>query len=252
VTDLVVELGESRSGTLRGELAAALGDPSLEVGYWRPEMRAFVDPEGHVLTLPSPGSGRAVTIVEGEREPVAALVHDPAVLRDAALMEAVTAAARLTASNSRLEAEVRAWISELEASRRRLLEAGDEQRRGLEHHLHEGAERRLRDIGEVLRRGRASSDGEAAAGRIAAAETQLSETLEDLRRLARGLHPRILSEVGLGGALAALLETFPIPVRIEVPGQRLAADAELVAYFVCSRRSRTSPSTRPPRGRPFR
>lgn len=234
VTDLVVELGEARSGNLRAELARALGDPSLEVGYWQPETRAFVDAEGEVLTLPTPGSDRASTVVEGEHEPVAALVHDPAVLGDPALLEAVTATTRLTVSNARLRAEVQARVSQLEASRRRLLEAGDEQRRALEDRLHEGAERQLRDIGDVIRSGRATANDRTTAERIAAAEAQLDETLEDLRRLARGLHPRLLSEVGLEGALTALAEAFPIPIEIQFLSGRVRADAELVAYFVCS------------------
>ena len=234
VTDLVVELGEARSGALRAQLARALGDPTLEVGYWQPEMRAFVDVDGDVLALPTPGSDRAVTVVEGDGEPVAALVHDPTVLGDPALVDAVTAATRLTVSNARLRAEVQARVAELEASRRRLLEAGDEQRRALEHRLHHGAERRLSDIGDVLRSGRTSSQAEMILERIVAAETQLSATLEDLRRLARGLHPSILAEAGLEGALEALLDTFPIPVRISVPSERLGVDTELVAYFVCS------------------
>ena len=234
VTDLVVELGEARRGTLREELARALGDPSLVVGYWQPEMQAFVDARGDVLTLPRPGSDRAVTVVEGERGPVAALVHDPAVLGEPALVEAVTAATRLSVSNARLRAEVQARVAELEASRRRLLVAGDEQRRELERRLHEGAERSLRGIGDVLRKGSASSDGGVVEERIAAAEAQLSEMLEDLRGLARGLHPRILSDLGLQGALAASLESFSIPVELHVPIDPLDADTELVAYFVCS------------------
>src|SRR5262245_29384224 len=234
VTDLVVELGEARSGTLRAELARALGDPSLEVGYWQPDLQAFVDAGGGVVTLPPPGSDRAVTIVEKEHEPVAALVHDPAVLGDPVLVEAVTAATRLTVSNARLRADVQTRVAEVEASRRRLLDAGDEQRRELERRLHDGAERSLRSIGEVLRSGRASSDGGVVGERITAAEAQLSETLEDLRRLARGLHPRILSDIGLEGALAASLESFSIPVELQVPSARLDTDAELVAYFVCS------------------
>jgi signal transduction histidine kinase len=187
-----------------------------------------------VLTLPDAGSDRAVTIVEGEHEPVAALVHDPAVLDDPALVDAVTAATRLTVSNARLRADVQARVDEVEASRRRLLEAGDEQRRELEHRLHDGAEQRLRDIGDVLRTGRASTDGGAVGERIVAAQAQLGDTLEDLRRLARGLHPRILSDVGLEGALEALVGSFSVPVELRVPSDRLDDDAELVAYFVCS------------------
>jgi signal transduction histidine kinase len=234
VTDLVVELGEVRSGTLRGELARALGDPSLEVGYWDPDLQAFADAEGRRLTLPGPGSDRAVTIVEREQLPIAVLVHDPAVLQDPGLKEAVTSAARLAASNVRLQAEVRTRVGELEASRRRLLEAGDEERRRLERRLHDGAERRLQDLADVLRRGRASSDDGETRLRIARAHQQLTVTLEDLNLLARGLHPRALSEHGLEHALTRFVEMFPIPVQLRIGRDRLPPDAELVAYFVCS------------------
>jgi signal transduction histidine kinase len=234
VTDLVVELGATRSRTLEGELARALGDPSVEVGYWHPDQHAFVDAEGRALTLPTPDADRAATIVEREHEPVAVLVHDPVVLQDPGVMEAVTSAARLEASNARLQAEVKARVTELEASRRRVLEARDEERRRLELRLHEGAERRLRQLGDVLRRSRTSSYGGETELRIARAEERLTETLEDLSRLGRGLHPRGLSERGLESALTGLVEAFPIPVRIRVPHDRLPLGVELVAYFVCS------------------
>jgi hypothetical protein len=117
VTDLVVELGEARSGTLRGELSRALGDRSLAIGYWLPDRGVFVDAEGRVLSLPDAGSGRSVTIVEREGQPVAALVHDPAVLEDPGLLEAVTAAAQLAAANARLQAEVQTRVMELAACR---------------------------------------------------------------------------------------------------------------------------------------
>ena len=95
VADLVVELGEARAGTLRGELSRALGDPSLEIGYWLPDHAVFVDAEGRALSVPDPGSGRSVTIVERDTQPVAVLVHDPAVLEDPGLVEAVASAAQL-------------------------------------------------------------------------------------------------------------------------------------------------------------
>ena len=95
VADLVVELGEARSGTLRGELARALGDPSLELGYWLPDRAVFIDAEGRALALPNAGSDRSVTVVERQGQPVAVLVHDPAVLEDPGLREAVTSTAQL-------------------------------------------------------------------------------------------------------------------------------------------------------------
>ena len=234
VADLVVELGEARSGTLPGELSRALGDPTLEIGYWLADRGVFVDAEGRVLPLPDAGSGRSVTVVEREGQPVAVLIHDPAVLDDPELLEAVTSAAQLAASNARLQAEVQAQVLELEASRRRILAARDDQRRRLEHRLREGAERRLAQLADTLRRSRGSASGQRTRDQIARAEAQLVPTLEELRRLAHGLHPGMLSEQGLEGALAALANDFPIPVQVTVAGDQVPSSVAVVAYFVCA------------------
>jgi signal transduction histidine kinase len=234
VADLVVELGEARSGTLRGELSRALGDPSLEIGYWLPDRAVFVDATGRVLSLPAAGSGRSVTIVEHEGQRVAVLVHDPAVLEDPGLLEAVASAAQLAASNARLQAKVRARVLELAASRRRILEARDEERRRLERRLHRGAEARLVELAVMLRGGWRSASGERTREQVARAQDQLVETLEELRRLAHGLHPRVLSEHGLGGALAALAKDFAVPVDVRVTGTQLPQPVAVVAYFVCA------------------
>jgi signal transduction histidine kinase len=234
VADLVVELGEARSGTVRGQLSRALGDPSLEIGYWLPDRAAFVDTDGRVLDLPDASSGRSVTVVEREGQPVAVLVHDPAVLEDPGLLEAVTAAARLAAANARLRAEVRARVEELAASRRRILAARDEERRRLERRLREGAEARLRELAVTLRRGQGSVSGEQTRDQIAHAEEQLGRTLEELRRLAQGLHPRVLAEHGLADALAALAKDFPVPVDLNVASPQLPQRVAAAAYFVCA------------------
>jgi signal transduction histidine kinase len=194
----------------------------------------FVDAEGRVLALPAVGSGRSVTIVEREGQPVAVLVHDPAVLEDPGLLEAVTSAARLAASNARLRAEVQARVVELAASRRRILEARDEERRRLERRLHQGAEARLGELEGTLRRGRRSASHERTRQQIARAEDQLIRTLEELRRLAHGLHPRILSEHGLQGALATLAKDLALPVEIKVRGNQLPEQVAVAAYFVCA------------------
>jgi signal transduction histidine kinase len=234
VTDLVVELGEARTGTLRGALSRALGDPSLEIGYWLPDRAVFVDTEGHVFSLPDTGSGRSVTTVERDGQPVAALVHDPAVLEDPGLLEAVTSAAQLAGSNARLQAEVQARVEELAASRRRILEARDQERRRLERRLHDGAEARLAELAATLRRSRRSASDEQTSDQIARAEDQLVQTLEELRRLAHGLHPRVLSEQGLQGALAALAGDLPVPVDVRVTTDQVPPRVAVVAYFVCA------------------
>jgi len=235
VTDLVVELGDTRSGTLRDALARALGDPSLELGYWLVEEQSYVDAEGRRLDLPADaGGGRAVTRVDRrEGEPVAVLVHDSAVLDDPSLVGAVASSARLAASNARLQAEVRDQVAEVAASRLRLLQARDEARRRLDVRLREGAERRLAGLGAVLqaaRRDATPGTGE----RIERAQARLEGTLTDLRELAAGIHPRELTEHGLERALADLVERTRTRVRIDLSLEPLPYDVEAAAYFVCS------------------
>jgi signal transduction histidine kinase len=234
VADLVVELGEARSGILRDELARALGDPSLQVGYWLPESAAFVDAAGRRLAVPGPGAGRSATMVERDGMPLAVLVHDPAVLGDPGLAGALSSAAALAAANARLQAEVRSSLAEIAASRRRVVAAADEERSRLELRLSDGAQRRLGDLAESLRLARQSAAGPGAVERIARAELQLARTQEDLGRLARGLHPRQLSDQGLGAALAALADDFPLPVDLAIPATRTSSAVAACVYFICS------------------
>jgi signal transduction histidine kinase len=234
VTDLVVELGEVRSGTLRDGLARALGDPTLEVGYWLPAAGVYVDASGRRLDVSSPAPGRRVTPIELDGQRIAALVHDAAVLDDRGLLDAVAAATRLAAANARLQAEVRAQVAELTASRLRLVQAGDEERRRLEQRLHDSAERRLTDLAGELGQGHRPASTAEALERVRRAEEHLALTLDELRQLAAGLHPRVLGELGLAGALAALAEQSPVPVDVTAPDERLPEEIEAAAYFVCS------------------
>jgi signal transduction histidine kinase len=234
VADLVVELGQNRSGTLRDQLARALGDPGLQVGYWVPESAGFVDAEGRLVGVPELASGRSATMVERDGQPVAVLVHDPAVLGDPGLIEAVSAAARLAAANARLQAEVRAQLAEIGASRRRLLAAGDEERSRLERRLREGALRRLGKVAEALERARSPAADDGMAGRLTKAVFQLTQTQEELRQLARGLHPRQLAEDGLAVALAALAHDIPVPVQLAVSVNSPTPGTAACAYFVCA------------------
>ena len=233
VTDLVVELGETRSGTLRHALARALGDPSLELGYWLTDEQIYVDAGGRRLEVPTPDGERAVTRVDWEGQAVAALVHDRAVLDDPGLLEAVGSSARLAASNARLQAEVRAQVSEVAASRLRLLRARDEERRRLEARLREGAETRLETLRSVLSAAGRAANQETGA-RVERARERLDGTLADLRELASGLHPRELVERGLEQALAHLAERSPTPVGLELSLEPLPFEVEAALYFVCA------------------
>jgi signal transduction histidine kinase len=232
---LLGELPEIRSEPLRAALAAALGDPSLEIGYWAHDAATYVDAAGRKLQLPTPGSARQVTRIEDDGHALAALVHDPAVLDSPAMLAAVATIARMAAANARLQIEVRGRLAELEASRVRLLRSEDAERRRLEARLRDGAERRLLALEHTLERARARTrGGSESARRIARAQEQLTRTLDDLRALARGLHPRALTEHGLCGGLTALAEGSHVPVELSLATGCLGEEIETIGYFVCS------------------
>jgi len=238
VTKLVVDLGgDSEAGTLRARLAHALGDRSLAIAYWLPEVSGYVDERGNQVKLPQAGSGKAVTVVGHDGEQIAALVHDVAVLDDPALVDSVAEAARIALSNVRLRADVQRRVADLAASRRRIVEAGDVQRRRLQQQLQASAGRHLAGVSELVDLAvheARTSDDRGAADRLAAVREELEQARAGLRELAAGIHPALLTERGLGAALASLTERSPVPVRLAAPPERLPALIETAVYFVCS------------------
>jgi signal transduction histidine kinase len=238
VGELIGRLSETpHRGELRDALARALGDPSLEVAYWLPEGRRFVDAHGHPVKHPEPGSGRAVTKVRREGNYVAALVHDPVLDEQREHVDAVCSAASLALENERLDAELRAKVEELRASRERMLSVGLEERRRLERDLHDGAQQRLVSTALSLRlaRERLREEPDSAEQLLSSAGNELEAALEELRELARGIHPAVLSDRGLAAALEALAHRAPLPVELEsLPRARFPEAIELAAYFVVS------------------
>jgi hypothetical protein len=226
ITGLVVDLGElEQAGTLQAKLARAVGDPSLQVAYRLPGADGYVDEAGRPMVLPAAGASRKVTYLQEGGRQIGALVHDAAVLDDPVLVKAVAAAAGVAVANARLQAEVRARVAEVEASRRRIVEAGDAERRRLERELRKGAERRLVHVTELLAdRGPPLAD----------LRGELQGARADLAEFARGVHPRTLTEAGLAAALAELGEHSPVPVQVRVSGERLPTTVEAAVYFVCS------------------
>jgi signal transduction histidine kinase len=178
-----------------------------------------------------------VTHVIGGAERVAVLAYDPGAIDDRGLAAAVATAARLAVVNARLRAQVSVQVEDLRASRRRLLQAADEQRARLEQRLHDGAERRLEEVARML--GRARDEARTAgdptgAGLLDAAEQELARARTDVRALARGLHPRTLTEHGLRAAVAELAGSSPVAVDVAIPAGRLPEPVEATAYFVCA------------------
>jgi signal transduction histidine kinase len=232
VGELAVQLERVEPGGVRDALSRALGDPSLELALWLPDRRAWVDEGGHPVELPD-GPGRSVTFVgEGARR-VAAIVHDPALADQRALIAAAGSVARLALENERLQAELRAQLAELRASRARIVHATDAERRRLERDLHDGVQQRLLGLALVLQLLHPRVDeGSEASELLGDAERELQAAVRDLREFARGIHPAILSDQGLAAAARTLAVRSPIPVDVRADDERLPAAVETAAYFL--------------------
>jgi signal transduction histidine kinase len=230
VNELVARLGAG-ARDLQGALADALRDPSLALAYWLPERDAWVDAGGAAVALPADPA--RCTPVERDGRPIAMLVHDPSLAEEPELVHAVVGAAALALENERLTAELRATVSELRASRARIVESADAARRKIERDLHDGAQQRLVALALTLRMARSRVSDEGAAELLDAASENLDGAIRELRELARGIHPAVLSSRGLGSAVEALAQRMPLPIEIvSVPSERLPEPVEAAAYFV--------------------
>lgn len=237
VGDLFVELrADPAPGDLRDALARALRDPSLRLAYWLPQFRSWADLDGRAMELPSNGSGRATTLIDRDGERVAALLHDPALRDEPELLDAVGAAAGIALENGRLHAELRARLEELKGSRARIVDAGQNERRRLERNLHDGAQQRLIALSLELSllEERLESDPEARA-RLDQARREVATSLEELRDVARGIHPAVVSGHGLAVALEQLAARASVPVRLNVElAGRLPERLEVAAFYLVS------------------
>jgi signal transduction histidine kinase len=236
ISALLAQLGEGGGrGALRNALADALGDPTLELAYWVPDQDAYVDTDGQpVLVDPAP-EGKVSTIIEHDGERIAAIVHSSGLADERELVQTAGAAAGLTLRNERLDAELRAKVAELQASRSRIVQAGYEQRRRLERDLHDGAQQRLMALGIDLRmvRERIEHNPQGAAELLDESLHELNEATAELRELARGIHPAVLTNRGLHAALKGLASRSPVPVELlQTPTDRLPPTVESAVYFV--------------------
>jgi len=239
VSDFVLELGEGPPpGRVRDALAIALRDPSLALAFWARETGGYVDAAGSSVELPGPESGRAVTVLERQGQPVVAILHDPALDEHKELIRALGTVAALAFENEQLRAELQAQLDEVRASRSRIIEAGDAERRKVERDLHDGAQQRLVTLTLALQmaRGELAEDVDPRlATALQEATDELRLALTELRELARGIHPAILTEDGLGPALASLAARCVVPATVQsAPQRRFSPTVEATAYFVVS------------------
>ena len=237
IAGLVVQLkGLPSTAVLQDSLREALADPGLEVYRWDPARDAFADAAGGLVAPPVDGPARAALTIDDGAQPLLAVAYDPVLRDDPGLVTAAVAAVRLAAENERLQAEVRAQLADVRASRARLAEAQDTERRRIERDLHDGAQQRLVSLRISLELLRRRLGDEADAGTLAeldAAAGEARAAIDELRDLAQGLHPAVLAEAGLGRALQSLADRSSVPVTVEADlDGRLAPAIEATAYFV--------------------
>ena len=165
------------------------------------------------------------------------LVHDRSLLDEPELVAGTAAAARLALENARLHAEVQAQLAHVRDSRSRIAAAADDERRRIERDLHDGAQQRLVALALELRSAQRRLDGaptEEVDRVLKTAVNELQDVVEELRCLAHGVHPSVLTQEGLAAALHSIADRTPLPVSVEAPAGRLPAHVELTAYFVAS------------------
>jgi signal transduction histidine kinase len=236
LADALADLHGASPGEVRAALAEALRDPELDVAFWVPERQMYVDAGGAPYEFPVNDPSRAMTGIKGaDGEPLASLVHDAGLENEPALVRDTAAAARLALENARLQAELRAQLVLVQESRARIVAAGDEERRRIERDLHDGAQQRLVALGLELRAAqrRLDPEGQELGDVLEEAVQELQRALDDLRELAQGVHPSVLTQNGLAAALESLAARTPVHVDVaQAPTGRLPPPVEAAAYFV--------------------
>jgi signal transduction histidine kinase len=215
-------------------LREILDDPTLEIYWWDRERELYVDVDDHVAFPES--SGRTVTPIEYESRKVGAIAHDPRLLERPEFLDSFVPTMRIAMERDRLHRDLVAKIDELKASRARLVKVADAERRRLERNLHDGAQQHLTIVLLALRRleQRVARDEELAPI-VTSAREELQDAIEDLRELARGLHPPRLAQYGLAAAVRAASLRSPIPVELELCfDQDLPSEIAVGAYYVCA------------------
>lgn len=234
---LAVGLGRVPSPVrLQSALGAALGDPGVRLIRRDPDGTGWLTADGRSTAQPLEDADHAVTMLEHDGRPLAAIVHDPVLREDPALVGSVMAVLRLTVENERLDSALQTQLQAVHASRARIIQAGEDERRRLERDLHDGAQQRLVAVSLALQDARRTAAAEPAADSLqhalAAAADELQAAIVELRELARGIHPALLEHEGLPAAVAALARRsgLPVEVQVQVP-RRLPRSVESAAYF---------------------
>ena len=239
MTNLAKELGAApKPGSLAPVLARGTGDPTLEVAYWLPDSHRFVNGFGEEVLVPARDNRRAIAQIVRERELIAVINHDPALVDPRGLVQAIGPAARVAIDNERLQAELLAQLEELKSSQVRIVQTSDAERRRLERNLHDAAQQAVLALSYDVRLALAAArkSGRLDVGQLLErATTAIQHAIDELRQLAHGIYPAVLTDYGLRPAFASLAATAPVRVEIgDVVGARLPPIVERTAYLAAA------------------
>jgi signal transduction histidine kinase len=203
-----------------------LGDPELQIAYFVEDRDEFVSSAGVPVAVGDDGFR-----VERDGATIAVIHHSPS-LAQVDVVAAAAGAAAPELQAARLRAEISLQLVEVEESRARIVAAATAERKRIERNLHDGAQQRLVALAIQLRLAQRTLESEDAKLVVGAAADEIQGANQDLRELAHGLHPTILTDAGLRRALEKLGERAPFPVEVSALDDRLNPDVELAAYFI--------------------
>lgn len=238
LASLAIQLDSRPSPSdLQSALREALRDPTAELLVWDREKSSWVDAARQPVALPVETTIQSVTELSHDGEPYAAILHDHSLREDPDLMAATIALLRLALDNERLAEQVQRQLDQVRSSRARLVAASEAERRRIERDLHDGAQQRLIAVALALQEARAEAakhpGGPAFLDRLDNTSAELVAAIEELRELARGIHPAVLTEDGLRVAVTSLARRASLPVKVDVSvDTRLPAPIETTAYYV--------------------
>jgi len=233
LAEFVNELARTPQADPEALMAAALRDPSLRIAYRRPGLGSYVD--AHGAPVPEFPADKTVAWIERGGTPVAGVFYSAELTRDARFVQAAGAAALIRLEKAQLEADIKASTSDLAASRVRLLEMAHAERRRLERDLHDGVQQHLVALRIKLEMAAdAIRDDPTQAERVlASVGSRMDDILHEVRSLARGIYPSLLSERGVAEALRAAARSAPVPVEVRGRVGRYGEDIEVAVYFCC-------------------
>jgi signal transduction histidine kinase len=237
---LTVGLGpQTNPPALRTALADALEDPSLQIVYrLGADADEWIDETGAAVDPPVEGRGRALTDVQLDGQRVAAILSDASLAQDAALMRAATAYALIVLEHGQLLRQLSASVQELSASRARILAVTDRARRTIERDVHDGAQQRLvaLRIKLSLESARQAEVSPETAAKLEQLGAEIDETIDEVRSIAQGIYPSLLSDRGLVDALRAAVRNAPRPCTLDADAHaigRQPPEIESAVYFAC-------------------